>query len=212
MALGCAFIFLLFLMCWRRRARKVRAKQTAQFAMAKSLDRKDNWRWRLVRFGEKLFGHKASVAVEDSEDIKLLKLRDAEEARHEREMEKLVGAYEYSRAGSRAGSRLSRGPSVQTSVHEPLPGPRDSLDSVTLSAESLYSQVTGMPRRTPEPRQPLKNADLPKSRFSLSTVGGSSSYSGRRRKVPPSATEAETYANAVRLDATSTGGTNPFRR
>jgi len=204
MALGCAFIFMLFLMCWRRRARKVRAKQTARFASAKALDRKDNWRWKLVRFGEKLFGHKKSTRVEEeSEDVKLMKMRDAEEARHEREMEKLVGAYEY----SRAGSTRSRGPPA-LSLHAHRH--RESVDSATLSAESLYSQVTGMPRRTPEPRQPLKNVDLPKSRFSLSTIG-TSDHPGRR-KAPPPVTDAEAYAEAVRLEATSTGGTNPFRR
>jgi hypothetical protein len=205
MALGCAFIFLLFVMCWRRRARNARAKQTAKFATAKSLNRKDNWRWRLVRFGEKLFGHNKSTRVpEESEDIKLMKMRDAEEARHEREMEKLVGTYEYSRAGSRS----SRGPSTLPSLHDHSHHRRDSQGSATLSAESLYSQVTGMPRRMPEPRQPLKHGELPKSRFSLSTFT-SSNYSGKR-KAPPPVTDAELYAQAVRLD--TTGGTNPFRR
>ncbi|KAG2356532.1 insulin-like growth factor binding protein [Suillus spraguei] len=56
MALGCAFIFVTFLYCWRRRARKQRAKEIAAFASAKALH-KQNWRWRLARFGERLFGH-----------------------------------------------------------------------------------------------------------------------------------------------------------
>jgi hypothetical protein len=204
MALGCAFIFLLFFMCWRRRARRIRAKHTARFASVKALDRKDNWRWRLVRFGERLFGHKASTrVVEDSDDIKLMKMRAAEEARHEHEMEKLVGAYEYSRSGTRS----SRGPPTVVSVHDHH---HDSRDSVTLSADSIYSQVTGMPRRLPEPRQPLKNVDLPKSRFSLSTLGSSTHYG--KRKPPPPVTDAAAYAQAVRMEKTSTGGSNPFRR
>lgn len=57
MTLGCAFIFMVFLICWRRRARKQRANKTKQFATAKKLDDAGSWRQRLIRFGERLFGH-----------------------------------------------------------------------------------------------------------------------------------------------------------
>jgi len=57
MTLGCAFIFLVILVCWRRRARKQRANKTKQFATTKKLDDPSNWKQRLVRFGERLFGH-----------------------------------------------------------------------------------------------------------------------------------------------------------
>ncbi|KAH7911899.1 growth factor receptor domain-containing protein [Hygrophoropsis aurantiaca] len=215
MALGCAFIFLLFMICWRRRARKQRAKDTAKFATAKALNQKTSWRWRIARFGEKLFGHAPTQPRPDSDEIALWKLRAAEEARHNREMEK-IGVYEYSRAGS------SRAPS-------PLPSLYDhkhyapSHDSHRLSGGSMYSVVTGIPRSGPEPRQPVKSNPLT-SRFSSTTLG-SSVYKKptAKRELIPKRTDAEAYAASVRespeptgshwITPTSTGGSrNPFRK
>jgi hypothetical protein len=144
MALGCAFIFLVILMCWRRRARKQRAKQTAQFAAAKSLDKPQGWRYKLIRFGERLFGHRRSTRVTGTgvglgadsasarDEFKLMQLKDLEEERHQREMEKILGGYEYSRAGS---SRHGYGD--------------------TMTTPSIYSQVTGVQPNMPEPRLPI---------------------------------------------------------
>lgn len=234
MALGCAFIFLLFLMCWRRRARQQRAKRTAQFAKAKKLDDKTSWRWRLVRFGEKLFGHNASRRVDplhESEDIKLQKLRDAEEARRDnQDLEKFIDYYNYS-----TKSRSSMAPSALPALSDPKR--RDTLspkDLNRLSGNSLYSHITGMPRHTPEPRQPVKK-DLLSDRYSASTLDSSSfSIFNRQREVavpppvPKPATEAEAYVMAVRpglaaspptrgaywLEPHNTGASsrNPFRQ
>lgn len=127
MTLGCAFIFLLFVMCWRRRARKQRAKRTAMFASAKRLDHNPSWRWRLVRFGEKLFGHRRSERVPpETEEMKLMR---AEEARHHDDIEKLIGSY--------------------ASRHVPD-------DTTIVSGPSIYSQVTGRPRQAPDVRQPVR--------------------------------------------------------
>jgi len=159
MALGCAFIFLVIVWLWRRRAKKQRAKQTAVFASAKSL--KGDWRWRLVRFGEKLFGHTASrrVVPTESESVRLTKLRAAEEARLGRDMDKLMGSY-HSKPPS---------PLRTNGHHHRIAGDGRSLsDSSQLSAPSIYSQMTGIPRRTPEPRQPTRGD--PHSRFSSSTL------------------------------------------
>ncbi|KAF9036834.1 insulin-like growth factor binding protein [Panaeolus papilionaceus] len=57
MALGCAFIFLMVVICCRRRMKKKRAKRTAKFATAKGLDNPRTWRQKLIRFGERFFGH-----------------------------------------------------------------------------------------------------------------------------------------------------------
>ncbi|CAK5263996.1 unnamed protein product [Mycena citricolor] len=240
MALGCAFIFVLVMMCFRRRARNRRAKRTAAFATSKKLNPATNWRWRLLRFGEKLFGHRASrravvpqaVAPEfESEAIKLMKIRNAEEARHHMEMEKLelFGAYEYSRAGSlhsRAGSIHSRS-STTPSVLPPLNGgKRIAPDNMTRS--SIYSQVTGIPRNAPEPRQPINKLD----RYP-SSAGSYMFRSEDARLVdvdPPSGrlTPAQAYADNFRrpspppssrggywLEPVKTGtssNNNPFRR
>jgi len=217
MALGCAFIFVVFLWCWRRRARKQRAKATAAFASAKGMDPKSNWRVRFMRF----FGRNRE-APPDNEEIALWKLRAAEEARHNLELEKLISSYEYSRAGS------SRGPSPLPSLYGDAKPHGSSDSSHRLSRESMYSQVTGMPRSGPEPRQPVKSNPLT-SRFSVTTVA-SSVYKKpkpnvlRRDLTPPKprATNAEAYAASVRQSSedegrsywvtpVSTGGSrNPF--
>ena len=149
-------------MLWRRHARKRRAKATALFASAKRLDRPLGWRGRLVRFGERLFGHRrthlaraqphAPYAYAISKPMPMDELRVAEEAQHERDVDKLLDAYDYSRAGS------SRGPSPLPSLHDyghapdtkrPLDAPH-RLSAFSLSNESLYSHVTGQPRTGPQ--------------------------------------------------------------
>jgi hypothetical protein len=218
MALGCAFIFVAFLYCWRRRARKQRAKETAAFASAKALH-KQSWRWRLARFGERLFGHNRSPRPE-SEEIALWKLRAAEEARHHKEMEKLIGAHEHSRSGSGRSSSLH--PYKRRGSHDYS----DANSCNRLSAGSMYSQVTGMVRSGPEPRQPVKSNPVT-SRFSTTTLGSSAPKKPNvlKRQPTPSnpPTTAEAYAASVRqsperdtmywVTPTNTGGSrNPFFR
>jgi hypothetical protein len=246
MALGCAFIFVLVLMCWRRRARKQRAQRTAMFASAKKLNQKSNWRWRLVRFGEKLFGHNASrrAAVlpihrpQDNEHAKLQKMREAEDVRHDLEMDDLLDSYNY----SKAESRLSRAPSSLPSLHKNRATKFRALHppshSNRLSGHSLYSEVTGKPRQMPEPRQPIRKDLLDPRYSSSSTLSSSFSIWTRERDrvlatvpppVPQPPTEAEAYASAVRpalaaspplnpgsywMQPHTTGGSsrNPFRQ
>ncbi|KAK7063843.1 extracellular matrix protein FRAS1 [Favolaschia claudopus] len=252
MTLGCAFIFLLVLMCWRRRARKRRAQRTAAFAAQKRLDPKTNWRWRLLRFGEKLFGHRRSrraqaaapppITTEDmeSEAIQLMKMRNAEEARHHNEMEKLqlFGAYEYSRAGSTRSSHRppSSLPSLSGRGRDHLKHHNDVAEQV--SRASMYSQATGEPRKAPEPRQPVnKNLLTTLARYpsSVSSSGRSYMYSSSPADarlvdvdLPAGPTDAQVYADAVRPSLatsppsrgaywlepvkTGTSSNNPFRR
>ncbi|EIN07935.1 hypothetical protein PUNSTDRAFT_144417 [Punctularia strigosozonata HHB-11173 SS5] len=249
MALGCAFIFVVILMLWRRRARQKRAQQTAQFATARGI-KPPSWRrrmlWRLFGRGQQPI-QLTVTAPDDAEAIKLMKIRNAEEARHHHEMEKLqlYGAYEYSTRSS-----PSRAPSALPSLHDDRhfdhrrdsswSGSGQGLNRLSSSDGSIYSQITGMPRKGPEPRQPVKDRDgagrlmPPTSRFSMSTK----SSNGR----PPSETQdtvavaplidldqedrrssAERYATDMRaqkhLVSANTGGSssslgsrNPFRR
>ena len=204
MALGCAFIFLAIIWLCRRRQRKKRAKKTAAFAasgMNGAVNRTStSWRWRLIRFGEKLFGHTRSRRVRtvpnivhlgpmysEQDDIKLAtKLRAAEEARatsplipttvpaanpsrsktldtNDFDMVDLIGSY----------NRPVSPPPTRYHAHHTRVTAADQRSisdaSSQMSAPSLYSQMTGMPRRAPDPRQPLKK-DLT-SRFSASTSG-----------------------------------------
>ncbi|PPQ73713.1 hypothetical protein CVT26_010844 [Gymnopilus dilepis] len=191
MALGCAFIFLVVIWLFRRRQRKQRAKKTALFAAGAPTTRgPTSWRWRLIRFGEKLFGHKRSYRVpnivhlgpvhDESEDVKLSKLRAAEEARmlpsspsppppprpappsqSDVDIVNLIGSY--NRPDSPEGTRY-----YPHNYHNPS---RESISdaSSSRSGPSIYSQMTGMPRRGPDPRQPVKKNLT--SRFSASTFG-----------------------------------------
>ena len=58
MTLGGAFIIIMILWFWRRRAKMRRALRTQNFAREKNLDNPQNWRWKLIQFGERLFGHR----------------------------------------------------------------------------------------------------------------------------------------------------------
>ncbi|KAJ6523452.1 insulin-like growth factor binding protein, partial [Mycena vulgaris] len=214
LALGCAFIFLLVLMCWRRRARKRRAQQTAAFAAAKRLDRRGGWRGRLLRFGERLFGHRhaksqappITVEAVENEAIQLMKMRNAEEARHHGEMEKLqlFGAYEYSRAGStRSHSRSSHAPSHAPSTLRTLDDHRAAV-AERVSRASMYSEVTGIPRNTPDPRQPISKNLLARYPSSVSSAGRSYMYTAPPEarlvdiELPAGPSEAQVYADAIR--------------
>ncbi|OBZ75440.1 hypothetical protein A0H81_04911 [Grifola frondosa] len=230
MALGCAFIFVIVLMLWRRRARKRRAQATAQFATAKRIAGPHTWRGRLLRFGERLFGHKRGqrwMLPAEGEDIRLEKLRAAEEARHEHNMEKLIGAYEYSRAGSsRQPSPLPSLRDVQRRRSPPREQREEHYPAERLEHDSLYSQVTGLPRRAPEPRQPVRNAaELLPSRFSNTTYSSWETLEMVQPAKPP--TPAQEYARSVAqaqaqeeaprgaywLQPTNTGSShNPFRK
>jgi len=231
MALGCAFIFMLVVMLCRRRMRKRRAKRTGAWAASKRLDPKTTWHWRLLRFGEKLFGHRASpppppppISMEDveSEATILMEMRNAEEARIRNDKEKLevFGAYEYSRAGSTRSSRSSATPSVLPPfAGEPKRDTQSLLDQ--MSRGSIYSELTGVPRNrnAPEPRQPVKNLLQPNLRRYPSTstthIGSDGSYMYKPEAylfdidVPAGtgSSAAQAYANTVR-----SADNNPFRR
>ncbi|KAF7338781.1 Growth factor receptor domain-containing protein [Mycena sanguinolenta] len=187
MALGCAFIFLVIVWLWRRRARKQRAQRTARFAQNRQLDH-TGWQWRLLRFGEKLFGHRRSHRAQppapprisiskpimqgESEAEQIARIRAAEEARDARDMDKLLANYEYPRGEVRVQHYHHHHLDVHRGGHER--GLSMSTTS-TLSAPSLYSQVTGKPNRVPEPKEPVKSGlgrDItsPASRFSGNTI------------------------------------------
>ncbi|KAF9264245.1 hypothetical protein L218DRAFT_926619 [Marasmius fiardii PR-910] len=233
MALGCAFVFMVFLMCWRRRMRKRRAAATKQFAQAKNLDADGTgWRWKMMRLGEKVFGHKTSQRIYlqpavATEDIKLRELeegghdeyRDAPHSKYRKsvgqstyDMDGLIGAYQYSDDDRK--SKKSHVPSVLPSLnvhhhHHHTYDNGHSKDLNKLSGSSLYSEITGLPRNAPEPKQPVRTKPLllnpNASRFSHSSFG-SSVYSanssnpsiGLLRKVTTAPTDAQRYAREVR--------------
>lgn len=171
MALGCAFIFIVILTLWRRRARKQRAKQTAMFASAKKLDGGNGWRWRLEQLRKRLFGKKKRAyhaevlpmayhddprrydSFADSSPSRispnrLKKLRDMEDKSHTTDdLDNYIGQYE-----DTVHTISTRTPSTFSSIddHYPVHNPR------RIERDSLYSEVTGNQRHTPEPRQPLR--------------------------------------------------------
>ncbi|TFY64234.1 hypothetical protein EVJ58_g2762 [Rhodofomes roseus] len=140
MTLGCAFIFLVIVILWRRRMRRKRAQATMAFAAAKRLDRPRGWRLRLLRFGERLFGNhhpnRKWMVPDEERDIKLERMRGAEEQRHLRTMEKLGGS-------SRQPSPLPSLGDYRDDGWEARKDQRGSLAS--MSNESLYTHITGQP-------------------------------------------------------------------
>ena len=227
MALGCALIFIVILMLWRRRARKQRAKQTAMFASAKQLDGGNGWRWRLEQLRKRLFGKKkrayhaevlpmayhddprrhdsfadSSHSHNSNRDLRLNKLRDIGDKSHTADdLDNFIGHYE-----DTAYSRSTRTPSTLSSMddHYPVHNPR------RIERDSLYSEVTGNQRHTPEPRQPLRRDISGTSKLVKNPV--LIDLEPREEKmVPPSlsfqivhpdggslASEAQAYAMSVR--------------
>ena len=250
MALGCAFIFMLFLVCWRRRARKQRANKTKKFAIAKKLDDSGDWKQRLVRFGERLFGHTPKNRLAGHHtyaadpqgypgDTKKgdIALRDLEEQRKWRDdpkrpatyhddddLDGILGAYQYEETIRSTPSEYSRFYHRQ-SHHDPSAElereysrlqqqkPReDVLES--LASQSIYSQVTGVKKKAPEPRLPVR--DFPRSRFSISTKssGGSQTLSPAQ-KYKDSVQHQEVQRDFTGSSGNSSGlnnPNNPFRK
>ncbi|KZS98770.1 growth factor receptor domain-containing protein [Sistotremastrum niveocremeum HHB9708] len=220
MTLGCAFIALMALMCLRRRARKKRAQQTAIFAQ--TLDQRQVWRRRFARFGAlfKKFRRDPNAANRGNMIQKALLLpeasghmapHDPEMGRYdqEHEMEKL-SAVSAPRSGSRRGAPSPQPSLDDQSYHsrEPSWVEHDGHGGGRLTIPSLYSHITGEPRRGPEPRTTVKNAQAAPaltSRFSDSTIATADIYRQygaprSRETIPPvppmPETEAQQYASA----------------
>ena len=259
MALGCAFIFLAVIWCFRRRQQKKRqAKYDANMkagiytpaygrswrwklvhwvrglftrkskrapttptvytpAPASFLamhdgpdptrgaarppnDNLGGWRWKLIRWGEKFFGHPPSqrVAVtprtivhlgplNDSDMDVARKLRAAEEAQpstparpaHDVDMVRLIESYNRPLPAGAPPGRYAPVPRHDVDAEE-----RSLSDGGSrMSAQSLYSQMTRAPRHAPDPRQPVKK-DLG-SRFDASAFGAPDFKSARRGAGDP---------------------------
>uniref|UniRef100_A0A8H7XRI1 EGF-like domain-containing protein n=1 Tax=Psilocybe cubensis TaxID=181762 RepID=A0A8H7XRI1_PSICU len=197
MALGCAFIFLVILWLFRRRQRKKRAQKTAIFTAGHVSRGPTGWRWRLIRWGEKLFGHRRSRKAPgaagptivhlgpleyqpETEQSMLLKMRAAEEARtayepitytprppqrpprpasQEVDMIDLIGSYNATNEPRQTTYFFKQNNKSLGHLNGPQRDPRQSISddsSSQFSEPSIYSQMTGAPRRMPEPRQPVK--------------------------------------------------------
>jgi hypothetical protein len=196
------------------------------FASAKRLDGGNGWRWRLEQLKKRLFGKKKPAyntevlpmayhddphhhdgssysrnPVSPNRDYKLKKLRDMEDKstnRHTADnLDNFIGHYE-----DTIHSRSSRNPSLLSSIddHYPVHNRR------RIERDSLYSEVTGNQRHTPEPRQPLRRdasgtlklvkkpvlIDFETREEKVATASLPS------RNVYPMATEAQAYAMSVR--------------
>ena len=163
MTLGCAFILLILLWFWRRRARKHREKKTQTFAREKNLDGVHGW---LVRLGQRLFRSKRNLQSNlpmtydhDSphspkirpieHDILLKKLappRSERNARSEKRdsMDDFLDAYEHSIASQSSISSVDS--RRQSEISRRVKGRID---------RNLYSEVTGRQRSIPDPRESL---------------------------------------------------------
>ncbi|PAV23032.1 growth factor receptor domain-containing [Pyrrhoderma noxium] len=120
MALGCAFVILVLLLCWRRQARKRRLAATQEFARQKQLDRPKTWRERVIRFGERLYAYSGRT-------------RDSR--------------------GAHKGNDLPLSYRHRNLKHESRRhSKKTESDLNTMSDESMYTYLTGQPRRATEVR------------------------------------------------------------
>lgn len=185
-------------MLFRRRARKQRAERTRKFAEAKKLDNPQGWRWRLARFGERLFGagrtgnrlHKEQQGilpvaynhhdreerhslVSQSRDIKLKDMTTSTPSdRSKRETTQTrddVEKFIDSYDYYSTHARSSRVPSLPDRQQLRIGNQQRRIER-----DSLYSEVTGNQRHTAEPRQPLKREPSGASRFSEFTRSSAS--------------------------------------
>ena len=205
MTLGCVFIFLCVLALFRRRMRAKRAKRTAEFAAAKNIDSRGmSWRQRLGS----LFSRGPQVPKEEKVALRVARLRNLEEERHVAALGKLGVA-----PSAGAGSDV-------------LPPPLHYARSRRLSAteggdtDSFYSQVTGLPRRVPVPRQPVdtRGVELDREswRYSGTTISSSRSITEAQRYVKsveePGELELGTGGGGYFVAPAGTGVRNPFRK
>lgn len=175
MALGCAFIVLVVLLLWRRKAIKDRMKRTKVFVEKKGLDRGvgSGWRWRLKQFfrrGDGASGGgwrrkgKARRGAENRRRSTEYSMGDLRRNASMRDVESGAagagGYYDEYEQSLRSRSRSSYyPPSALPSLNAGRTGRtrNDEDDEGRIAEQSLYSRVTGVPRRGPEPRQPVKD-------------------------------------------------------
>ncbi|KAF8626282.1 hypothetical protein AX15_004954 [Amanita polypyramis BW_CC] len=140
MAFGCAFIFLVIVLLWRKGARRKRSQKTAIFVRAKGMDGK--WWWQRSRLARLFGGTQQRSAVHDEDEgvgLKL-RLRDMEEIGDIEKME------------DRRWSRQSTISKLSSIHDEDIRRRRD----IGKSASGIYSEIMGVGRQGPEPRQPVK--------------------------------------------------------
>lgn len=214
MTLGVAFLILLLLVCWRRRARRKRAQATRAFAIQRGLDNNLTWRERIVRFGERLFGHQRSrpgpIALEEVHHDKLDRYNEAEEARYD------VKYFDSSSHSSRRhdhrdprylsdlDKRSKHGYHSRSNSSSSVAryGKERDVDLNSMSDASMYTYVTGQPRRAADARQPVRAPPIPpakfgsvaeaypnESRFSISSYYASVMHSRDQERVPTPADE-----------------------
>lgn len=255
MALGCAFIFVAFLWCCRRRARKQRAKKTALFAQGKGIN-KGNWNWGKFAAGWKLLfkrnKNRGAAATPNgngelpiaynhhevtsrglggpvSVDIKMTTLKtgnsgdsqprlgrsdsrkstlNPKNRNNNDDLESYIDAYDYSR---RSLSIHSRTPSTLPDLDGYYPSRNRNYDydrdrlrrevigggakarDRDLERDSMFSEMTGMTRNTPEPRIPVKRDAVPigytDSSKSNSRSGSPVRDAGKLRKLQRQASD-----------------------
>jgi hypothetical protein len=242
MTLGCAFIFLVILLCWRRRARKQRANKTKQFATAKKLDDARGWKQRLVRFGERLFGHtpknrlaghytygadpqgypgdtkRGDIALQDLEDQRGWRQNPERlpAYRDDDVLDGIVGAYQYEQSVRSNPSEYSR------FYHRQSSSPSAELEreysrlrpqkSRDEVLESLASRSIYSQVTGAAKKAPEPRIPVRNLPVSRFSMSTSSGSSGRSRTLTP----AQEYKTSVEIQRNLTGSSgssnNPFRK
>ncbi|TFK28573.1 hypothetical protein FA15DRAFT_43794 [Coprinopsis marcescibilis] len=180
-ALGCAFILILILWLVRRRHKEKKQQKFVLQEMGQTTNR-SGWRWKLVRWGEKLFGQRRNTQLPNSPTAhkplmmqadpyatyKMNATRVAEEGSSRRSTSNLLGG-----GHSRTGSSSNSTPG-QRSISLPMQSVSLYDDNITIQQIGMYDEG----RRAPKPPSSELRASQ-RLASSTSTSNESSSRSSR---------------------------------
>ncbi|PPR01948.1 hypothetical protein CVT24_011097 [Panaeolus cyanescens] len=211
MALGCAFIFVVVIWLFRRRQRKNRKQKTAMFANGQRA--KASWRWRLTRWGEKVFGNNKTKKVHFAETSD----RDVEEVYETRKGMKLkilhLGSRDsFAPSGSSGSNTYPKTDTTTTDVHVHVP--RNNFDTdlergdEALRSPAFHSRSQSQTKFYDIPLSSSSNSKLVKPnppfassspRSSHSRNGSTSSLDGIRISKPIPSTDMQEEEDMIKL-------------
>jgi hypothetical protein len=166
-------------------------------------EEKKGWRWRVIRFAQGIFGHGRETVTtgrvvikpgdivhlgpsEEAESLKFGRLRDVEEGRNATaspvlkssstleqgdDRTRLLDSYRHPLA-SDSTKYHPRIATAERTYHDDVRS-LSSDSSGRVSAPSIYSHMTGVPRKLPESRMPVRREEVDFSKYTGSRVGNS---------------------------------------
>nr|GAT50990.1 growth factor receptor domain-containing protein [Mycena chlorophos] len=179
MALGCAFIFVVIVWLWRRRAQKKQRVDPhwRSFKLRARYQARPGWRGRLLDLAERVFTRRQRT-TERVVTMNISRPLDLEMASSNPKLVPVPVPQ------PQRWEKPGRGRGREEHQRHLLTHSETTSQSLSdHSAPSIYSQVTGVPPRMPEPRQPVRAGADP--RFSSTSTSTIATYYMTTAPVPP---------------------------